>query len=412
MSVALLWDASHLWGLLARQALTGFDVPCRLLKAQDIAQSFRSDKVSLLIVPGGSARHKFDALGPAGRAAVRDFVASGGHYLGFCGGAGLGLSDAEMGIGLCPWKRVRMNGRLQHQLSGHVRVRFARRAAANEAMLPDDCSEAEIPVWWPGWFEEPAGPSDVCVLARYAGAGADLHVADLDLGRLPAPVLEDWSAAYGIRLMPAMEGAPCVVHGRFGEGTYTLSYSHLETPASLRANAWLAKLLRGLGHVSPRAEKLPAWYPSVGVRWTEPVLLSCREGMLELLALGCEQGLLFPRQPWLVGWHAGVPGVGLNTLSLAFCMLAGKAPAPAAEAAWDRVKAGVAETFARFRHGAESCLLAQRLAATVPEAVPAQELAARRKALFGTPMQSGGLCQELLDLLDETLFIHLRDEEN
>ena len=39
------------------------------------------------------------------------------------------------------------------------------------------------------------------------------------------------------RLMPAMEGAPCVVHGRFGEGTYTLSYSHLETPASLRARA-------------------------------------------------------------------------------------------------------------------------------------------------------------------------------
>ena len=412
MSIALLWDASHLWGLLARQALTGFGVPCHLLKAQNIAQSCRADKFSLLIVPGGSARHKFEALGPQGRAAVKAFVAGGGHYLGFCGGAGLGLDDADMGIGLCPWRRSRMTARLQHQLSGHVRVRFEDTDQYSRTLLPDDLSEAEIPVWWPGRFEEPAEHAGVHVLARYAGAGEDLHVADLALSRLPGPVLNDWQENYGIRLMPAVAGSPCVIHGRFGRGTYTLSYSHLETPASGRANVWMAKLLRQLGNVMPCCERLPAWYPAIGVCWTDPVLLSCRDGMLELLALGCEQGLLFPRLPWLVGWRAGVPGVGLNTLALAFCMLAAHAPRPEAEERWNKIRSDVAATFDKFRRGAESCLLAQRLAATVPEAVPEEELSARRLAMFGTPMQGGGLCQELLDLLDGPLFAQLQEQDD
>ncbi len=410
MNVAMLWDESHLWGLLARQALTGFGVPYRLLKAQDIAQAALSDKFSLLVVPGGSARQKYEALGDAGREAIRRFVASGGHYLGFCGGAGLGLSDPGMGLGLCPWKRAPMTSRLQHQLSGPVRVRFAEPIDETADFLPEDVSDAEIPVWWPGRFApSEEGADGVHVLARYAGAGAGLHVADLCLDNLPASVLADWEAEYGIRLVPEILDAPCVIHGKYGLGTYTLSYSHLETPAFSRANAWLARLLQRLGGVTPQAERLGAWHPGVGVRWLDPTLLACREGMLELLEVGRNHGLLFPRTPWLAGWRAGVPGSGLNTLALDLNVLAFSPPKPETERLWNSIAGHFAERFDVFRRGAEACLLAQRLAATVPEAVPAARLAEKRKALFGSAMHIGGVFHELLTLADAPLFHQLQE---
>lgn len=113
--IAIFWDASQLWGLLVWRAAEAFGLPYRLVKAKEIAQGALSDKTSLLLVPGGTARHKSAALGEKGREAVRAWVRGGGRYVGFCGGAGLGLSDAadpvrtaEIGKGLClcPWHRA------------------------------------------------------------------------------------------------------------------------------------------------------------------------------------------------------------------------------------------------------------------------------------------------------------------
>ena len=131
--IAIFWDASQLWGLLVWRAAEAFGLPYRLVKAQDIAQGALSDKTSLLIVPGGTARHKSDALGERGREALRAWVRGGGRYLGFCGGAGLGLTDVDdpvrtagigKGLNLCPWHRAEITERIQHFVSGHVRVRF------------------------------------------------------------------------------------------------------------------------------------------------------------------------------------------------------------------------------------------------------------------------------------------------
>ena len=41
--------------------------------------------------------------------------------------------------------------------------------------------------------------------------------------------------------------------------------------------------------------------------------------------------------------------------------------------------------------------------------MPSEQLAARRRALFGSAMQGGGLYQELLDQLDELLFLQLQE---
>ena len=171
--IAIFWDASQLWGLLVWRAAEAFGLPYRLVKAKEIAQGALSDKTSLLLVPGGTARHKSAALGEKGREAVRAWVRGGGRYVGFCGGAGLGLSDAadpvrtaEIGTGLqlCPWHRAEIGERVQHFVSGHVRVRFQ----GGHPLVPE-CfsdpvppgSEPAIPIWWPGRFAASSGgPGD------------------------------------------------------------------------------------------------------------------------------------------------------------------------------------------------------------------------------------------------------------
>ena len=91
--ICLLWDASHIWGLMAWRAVRALGLPCRLVKGKEIAEGAFLRKqagTALLLVPGGSARLKAQTLGAKGREAVRRWVAEGGRDLGFCGGAGSG----------------------------------------------------------------------------------------------------------------------------------------------------------------------------------------------------------------------------------------------------------------------------------------------------------------------------------
>ena len=419
--IAIFWDASQLWGLLVWRAAEAFGLPYRLVKAKEIAQGALSDKTSLLLVPGGTARHKSAALGERGREALRAWVGAGGHYLGFCGGAGLGLSDADdpvrtaeigKGLRLCPWRRAEITERIQHFVSGHVRVRVQ----GGHPLVPDRFSEPgaqpSIPIWWPGRFAAPSGPSDgVEVLARYAGSDPrtcppDLCVADLPLSSLSPAVLEQWIALYGVSLAPAfLNGQPCALHGRFGKGSYTLSYSHLETPGSPDANRWFAHILRALTGFEPRTEVVPAWRPGdMPVFWSDPDLLEARNGMGDLIRLGLAHDLLFERAPWLTGWRSGVPGSGLNALFMGLCVLANTVPTPAAEALWASLRVRFRETFSLFRQGVEGLLLGLRLATIMPEEVPRRILAGQRLALFGSAMQGGGLYKELMDMTDALLF--------
>ncbi len=424
--IAIFWDASQLWGLLVWRAAEALGLPYRLVKAKEIAQGALSDKTSLLVVPGGTARHKAVALGEAGRRAIRDWVCSGGHYLGFCGGAGLGLSGgagpghkAEAGLGLCPWHRAEITEWIQHFVSGHVKVRPAR----GHPLVPENFVEGEprIPVWWPGRFAAPGDrlPEDdgVAVLARYAGGDPrtcppDLCIADLPLSSLSPEVLEQWKELHGVSLVPEfLEGHPCILHGAFGKGSYTLSYSHLETPGSADANRWFAHMVRALSGVKPIADTVPDWNPAeMPVVWNDPVLLEARAGMQELLDLGLEHGLLFKRAPWLIGWRARVPGAGLNTLFMTLCVLTGTAQSEASEIFWQTCRDRFAENFFLFRQGVESLLLGQRLATIMPEAVPRSVLDGQRSALFGSAMQGGGLYKALLDVADTLLFFNLGAE--
>ena len=94
--INILWDASHIWGYLLLHAVKATGIPFRVLKGLDIAHSGLTGK--MLIVPGGSARRKFEALGARGTEAIHRFVKEGGHYMGFCGGAGRKKSRRGAGL--------------------------------------------------------------------------------------------------------------------------------------------------------------------------------------------------------------------------------------------------------------------------------------------------------------------------
>lgn len=403
--IAILWDASHIWGYLLLHAVRSTGIPFRVLKGLDIAQTGLSGK--MLIVPGGSARRKADALGPAGAEAVRRFVKNGGRYLGFCGGAGLALAD---GLGLCPWSRDGMPDRLQHLVSGHLVCSIS---GESELVPPSLAGEnALLPVWWPGRFSEPDEPGPVEVLARYHAPGPDLYVADMPFSSMPADILAEWDAMYGVRLRPSiLDGRPCAVSGTYGTGKWLLSYSHLETPSgsfpgSEQAGIWLAHILRRWCDAALDLKELPPLnFHNLPVQWEDDALLAARASLDELLSLAEELGLLFPRNSWLLGWRSGVPGAQFNSLNAALSTTLSLTPDERRLKLWNEHKSAFESAFSLFCQGARSWLLARRLADTLadsaPGMLPRELLVDQRRALFGSPMFGGGLSEQLLDMLEE-----------
>lgn len=427
-AVHILWDASHIWGLMAWRALRALDVPARLVKAIEIAEGALQGKQApaLLLVPGGSARRRALALGDRGRAAVRAFVADGGNYLGFCGGAGLALShDApEDGLGLCPWRRAPYAQRFQHLVSGHVLAALSPSGGEREPVT--------LPVWWPGRFapEEAAGGIDI--LATCLGPGPDLWLADLPLASVPHTVFAAWRDLYGVDLSAEfLAGQPLVISGCHGRGRYVLSYSHLETPDSPAANLWLRSLLAELAGAKPADCPLPSWNLSMTGKSPQerdgppheeggtasapalvPAVAQAEARVRALLRLGVEQRLFFRRTPWLWGWRAGLPGMACNNLlaalhelhALAAWHAAGGALPPPVLRYWEQAGAEFVRTAGLLADGAEGWLMAARLYSTLepslPDAVDRTVLASQRAALFGHPMRGGGLAEDLLTMAE------------
>ncbi|MGE4293005.1 MAG: BPL-N domain-containing protein [Desulfovibrio sp.] len=399
--IYIYWDESHFWGLMARRALLSWGIAHQLVRGTEIAHGLLADNPpALLLVPGGWARGKAERLGPAGVEAVRAWVHGGGAYLGFCGGAGLALTGG--GLSLCPWGRRGFTDRMQHFLSGHVRVN----PALEHELTPRDLRPGPLlPVWWPGRFEPDDG--DVRVLASYEEPGPDFWVADLALKSLPEGTLGDWEALYGVRLRPTLGGEPCMVAGRHGKGRYVLSYAHLETPASPDANRWLAHLLRTLGGLEVPRTALPAWdLAALPVLRDDPHLIRARDALFRLVRTGVDNLLLFWRTPWLLGWRRGLPGAALNSLLCMVCEALAVSESESARQWWREAGPDFGAGLDLFARGVTGYLLAERLAMTAfsgtPEALPG--LKEQREALFGSPPAGGGLHGQLQSALEELLW--------
>jgi len=428
-----------MWGIMAARALRAMRIPFRLTRAGEVAAGIlRREEAALLLAPGGNARHKAESLGPAGIREIREYVAGGGRYLGFCGGAGLALTIGDIsqgpgtvgaGLGLCPWKRGRFDDRLQHFMSGHLRVALPGRDSAGADLIPASfAASPALPVWWPGRFE-PEGGEGVTILAAYEQPGPDFWLADLAIADVPPDTFAAWNAAYGVNITPTfLAGQPCVVHGRFGAGEYVLSYSHLETPDSPEANTWLAHLCKRLAGLESACEHLPPWpvhgpaheqthsgresaADPGGVVWDDPLLTAMAEDCEAIRLTGLRLGLLFERTDWLMGWRSGIPGASLNNFWTALRVIRETKGQAAARAFLAQRGEELRDALALFREGCTQYFLAERLAQTVsrftPEAVSPGLLNKRRAALFGPPMRAGGLYKTIIDLLDELAYLQL-----
>lgn len=399
-SVFLLWDESHLWGILLHRALQALGVPTRCVKAKHIRAGLLNDEQpELLLVPGGWATRKSLALGNSGRAHVRDYVRRGGTYLGFCGGAGLALASERNAplLDLCPWTRKPAKERLPN-FSGHLHCQVQAAQGFREELLP---------VWWPSQFApDPNAPLEI--LARYERPGPDFWAADVEWSEVNAEEIPLWEELYGINLDPErLRDEPCIVRGQYGQGTFILSYSHLETPDSPQANALLSRLL-GLRATAT----VPVWDLSrTAPLWPDNILRHMHETLSDLVRFGQNHFLLSWRTPWMLGWRRGVPGSPLAFL-LAMVWQARHSPAPAtAHAHWAAHGERLLAVCLDFCRQVRRYLLTERrilaTSPSSPEASACPDLQRHKELLFGKFPGYGGLYGTLLQDLDELLWLQL-----
>ncbi len=82
--------------------ILGFIPSCtwEILNPEDVRSRSNSlSRFDVLIFPGGRAHKQADALGEEGRRAVKDFIRSGGGYMGICAGAFLASAQYDWSLG-------------------------------------------------------------------------------------------------------------------------------------------------------------------------------------------------------------------------------------------------------------------------------------------------------------------------
>ncbi|MFW6179833.1 MAG: BPL-N domain-containing protein [Desulfohalobiaceae bacterium] len=412
--ICLLWDHSHLWGVMLLRALQDMQLPFTVLRSSQIRRgALQLLGPRVLLLPGGWASSRARSLGRQGRQAIRDYIRAGGNYLGFCGGAGLALQDQKPGLGLCAWNRKPMLRRLPN-CSGHIWLKPESGTWLQEVWGPEPLS---APVWWPSQFEPGFQPQQEHIQARYQAPGQDFWVADLPLQGLDQDLLQTWQELYSINLDPDwLTQEPGIIQGSLGQGSYLLSYAHLETPCSPQANSCLLRILDRLcpdlsapDHCGSRPWDLEQ-FP---VLWPQPELQNAWQTILDLVRLGQENFLLCWRKPWLLGWRRGVPGFALNTI---LAMLAQALQLPAGRLGhgfWLRQGQELLSLVHTFRSLYARLLQQERLQLTMRSQAPqpggSDTLKQKRELLTGPFPGQGGLFGRLAWLLQELIWQQLQD---
>ncbi len=435
--IAVFWDNSYLWGLIAWRAFADLGLDFELLSAQQI-RTGALDGSDVLFVPGGWASDKILSLGETGADAIREFVHAGGGYLGFCGGAGLALTH-DSGLGLAPIGRLPSSTRVP-SFSGRIGLRLEDGAHPAWQGIADG---TEFCAWWPGQFALGPETAKVRVLARYGRPGNDSYVTDLPVD--PHVDWNAWEQSYGINLNPErIEGEPAVIEAAFGEGQALLSYLHFETPGDTAGHRVLLNMLgylrgapagRGAANEAARESAVEAGATAGRGLWRAPAASaadapeaaaapihpqadaaalagSLAEAAAQLLEFGRRNFLWFQRSDWLLQWRRGVRGIEYSTLYAMLRQLAELAGTAAARGLDEEKMARLQKLVPPFCEDARRLLMLERRALSRGPLGPLKTddpmITELREKLFSTSRRCGGLYREIVDLVDEILLPLLR----
>lgn len=412
---AVFWDQSFLWGLFLYDTLVKFQLPFDILNAEDIRRGALQN-YAVLIVPGGWAVHKKASLGEKGEKAIKNFVYSGGGYLGFCGGAGLALSG-DNALGMVPVRRLPLRRRLP-SASGTVYITFYQ----NHPICVGLPSTVKTTVWWPSQFDIET-QQQIIPIAFYESIGKDFWVSDIPADGLEFTELQKLESIYGINLDPTKYflGGVAILEGFYGSGRLILSYPHLETPDDEEGNELFRRLLIYLetqsnGVHSPEGAVIRKDRPMPDIpSFTSYRMIKCMlDKMRTFIRLGETYFLWFWRKPWLLGWKRGVRGLEYSMMvtCLAFLEAAFRNihnPNAAHDESWrDRIE-HLGRLFDEFLLLARKLIFKERLVyisnpVSKIDHVDNGEIDDLRNYLFGLQMNHGGLCRKIFDIIDSLLF--------
>ncbi|MRR15315.1 MAG: hypothetical protein EG826_02535 [Deltaproteobacteria bacterium] len=406
---ALLWDEAFLWGLMAWRALLETGLPFDLIRAEDI-RAGRLSRYAMLLVPGGWAAAKLDALGEKGQAEIRSFVAKGGSYLGICGGAGMAT---ESGLALLGVHRVPTKDRVP-SFSGPIGLVMADHAIWKGIRTP------VFHVWWPLQFQI-AAKTRLRILARYAEASDDAYSADVRVGdgRMTGwPELEE---RYEIRLDPdRLKDEPAVVEGRYQKGKVLLSLVHFDTPgdqngALVLRNLWGYLIRDNDFHFRSGPAPARTRVSAADYRQLKKILDDINGAVAGLIAAGKQKHLWQRRNPLLLQWRRGVRGMECSTLAAMIGEIT-KCLAPDGQARLPESTdpshlrqdlSLIRELTVPFTEDARMLLALENQFATKlssPAEETVEKMSSLKLTLFGSSRSYGGNFKRLIDAVDDLLF--------
>ncbi len=382
----------------------------------------------LLVVPGGWATQKWKALSKSGRDRIKLFVNSGGSFLGFCGGAGLGL-DVECGLSLLKAGRKISENRLVN-FSGSV---FLLQGDSHHPLWQNLKTTSNFYVWWPSQFEI-KDSTGIKVLARYDDAATDFRVSDISVEdmKLWGKKWEEWESVYRINLNPEIiRGEPAIIEGKYGLGRVVLSYVHLDTPNHQNSQVALKNISRYLCDSSSATRQKNK---SDGTAYVhEPILMdteiietahqinNCISGFYNF---GYRNLLWNWRTPWLLHWKRGLRGLEYTTLLVMTRELTGQIldmqnkKIELSTYFWKDKLFKFKMLLDNFVGDAYVLLGKERfISEKFPGPLsklksPDEEVRKLRNKLFGDKMLFGGEFRKLVGILDELLFAILKCKNN
>ncbi len=410
--VALFWDESFLWGLIAYDTFTQLSINFGLITSADIQEGIL-EKYDTLFVPGGWASNKAKALGERGKESIRRFVELGGSYLGFCGGAGLALEHKD-GISLVPVTRKPTSDRIP-SFSGKIKLN---QDEPNHPIWSGIPNKAAFHAWWPGQFSI-LEHGNVKVLASYDVPGDGSYVADLPVG--PTMNWDQWEKSYGTNLNPErIKGEPAVLETDYGKGKVLLSYLHFETPDDNQGQKVLLNIFEYLAdkkvQLGQNTASKDEWVTVSNGSGIDKILVETINDLeaaaSDLISFGQHNFLWYWRNPWIIQWRRGVRGTEYCTVYSMLKRLALLAPQFSDDSDLIKKTADLKEFSLPFFEKARQLLTLERFAMNRGPISPLksndENIRRMREELFSNSKSFGGYFKQIIDRIDAILLPMLK----